>query len=140
MRRPVNIIYEMRRGIWFLIFGVCVSASSCGGPKTTWSAESRSPDGKMVLRARTIQASGIGTGNIGTFVDLNWTSGSQSPTIILAFSDGLDGPGDKNVEMKWLNPTHLDLTYRGTRTIDFQAVKAHGIDITVRQFPRSAGQ
>ena len=130
----------MRKGIWLLIFGVCVSASSCDGPKTTWSAESRSADGKMVVRARTIQPSGIGTGNIGTFVDLNWTNGSQSPTIILAFSDGSDEPGDKNVEMKWVSPTHLDLTYRETRTIDFQAVKAHGIDISVRQLPSSAGQ
>src|ERR1700693_1556496 len=74
-----------RRCILLLIFGVCVSLSSCEGPKTTWSAESRSPDGKMVATARTIETSGIGTGDPGTFVYLNWTAGSQSTTIILAF-------------------------------------------------------
>jgi hypothetical protein len=137
---PDNINYEMRKTLWLLIFGVCVSASSCDGPKTTWSAESRSPDGKMVVQARTIEPSGIGTGDIGTFVYLNWTSGSQSPTIILAFSDGSDKPGDKSVGVKWLSPSHLELTYKGPRTIDFQAVKAHSIDITVRELASSAGQ
>jgi hypothetical protein len=130
----------MRRAIWVFLFGVCVSAVSCDGPKTIWSAESRSPDGKMVVQARTVEPSGIGTGDIGTFVNLNWTSGSQSPAIILAFSDGSDGPGDKSVGMKWLSSTHLELTYKGPRTVDFQAVKAHGIDISVRDFASGPGQ
>ena len=87
----------------------------------------------MIAHARTIQPSGIGTGEIGTFVDLNWTSGSQSPTVVLAFSDGADQPGgDKSVGINWLSPTHLELTYKGQRTIDFEAVKCHGVDISNR--------
>jgi hypothetical protein len=86
----------------------------------------------MIVRARTVQPSGIGTGDFGTVVDLNWTTGSQAPVVVLAFSDGADEPGETNVWIKWLTPTHLDLTYKGHRTIDFQAVKCHGIDISVR--------
>jgi hypothetical protein len=121
----------------FLIFGVCVSLSSCEGPKTTWSAESRSPDGRMIATARTVQTSGIGTGDPGTFVYLNWTKGSQSPTIILAFSDGPDEPGGMNVEMTWLTPQHLELTYKGRRALDFEAVKWHGVEISVRDLSTS---
>jgi len=38
----------------------------------------------------------------------------------------------RGVEMKWITPTHLDLAYKGQRTLDFQAVKCAGIDISVR--------
>lgn len=110
----------------------------CDGPRTVWSTESRSPDGKMIAHAWTVETSGIGTGNPGTFVDLNWTNGSQSPTLILAFAYGADQPGhpgDKNVELNWLAPTHLELAYSGGRTVDFQAVKCHGVAITLRQLP-----
>jgi hypothetical protein len=110
-----------------------LAAVGCDGPRTVWSAESRSPDGKMIAHAWTVQPSGIGTGNPGTFVDLNWRSGSQSPTLVLAFDDGSDSAeGDKKVGMNWLSSTHLNLTYTGPRTIDFQAIKCHGIDISVQ--------
>jgi hypothetical protein len=115
-----------------VIIGASVSVSGCDGPKVSWSAETRSPDGKMVAHARTIEPSGIGTGDFGTFVDLNWTAGSQPSTVVLAFADGSDEPSNKNVGITWLTPTHLELTYTGHRTLDFQAVKCHGVDISVR--------
>jgi hypothetical protein len=127
-----------RKCILLLTFGVCISLSSCDGPKVNWSAESRSPDGKMIATARTIQTSGIGTGNPGTFVYLNWTKGSQSPTIILAFHDGPDEPGGMNVGMNWLTPTHLELTYKGRRNFDFQAVRCDGVDISVRDLSNAS--
>ena len=64
--------------------------------------------------------------------DMNWTTGSQPPMLILAFSDGPPEPGSMSVGMKWLTPTHLELTYKGHWTLDFQAVKCAGIDISVR--------
>lgn len=127
-----DAIASIRKSILLLVLGACISVSSCDGPKTIWSAESRSPDGKMIATARTIQTSGIGTGDPGTSVYLNWTTGSQSPTIILAFSEGPSEPGGMNVGMNWLTPNHLELTYKGRRTLDFEAVKWHGVDISVR--------
>lgn len=135
-----SVSASIRKFILLLVFGVCFSIFGCDGPKTTWSAESRSPDGKMIATARTIQTSGIGTGDPGTFVYLNWTTGSQSPTIILALLDGSDEPGGMSVGMNWLTPTHLDLTYKGRKDLDFQAVKCHGIDISVRDLGSEKAQ
>jgi hypothetical protein len=115
----------------------CFLLSGCEGPKTAWSSESRSPDGKLIATASTIQPSGIGTGDTGTRVFLNWTTGSQSPTIILAFSEGPQVPGGMNVGMNWLTPNHLELTYQGARPLDFQAVRWHNVEISVREL--SAG-
>jgi hypothetical protein len=118
--------------ISLLIFALCISISGCDGPRTVWSDESRSPDGKMVASARTIQTSGIGTGDPGTFVYLNWATGSQSPTIILALTDGPERTGNMNVGINWLTRKHLEVTYKGPRTLDFEAIKCHGVDISVR--------
>ena len=90
------------------------------------------PDGKMIATAYTIVPSGIGTGDCGTRVYLNWATGPQPKTIILAFAERPDVPGGMNVGMNWLSPTHLELTYKGHRNLDFQAVKCHGIDISVQ--------
>ena len=58
--------------------------------------------------------------------------------MILAFSDGPAGPDGMKVWMNWLTPTHLELTYKGQRTFDFQAVRCDGIDISVRDVSSGA--
>jgi hypothetical protein len=74
----------------------------------------------MVASGRTVARSGFGTGYIGTVVYLNRTKGSQPPMEILRLSDDYETPSDEiSVEMKWLTPTHLGLTYKGHRTLDF---------------------
>jgi hypothetical protein len=115
-----------------LISGACGITAGCKGSQTIWSAEARSPDGKMIATARTVAQSGFGTGYIGTIVHLNWTKGSQPPQEILGLSGGTEAPGATSVEMEWLTPTHLELTYKSPRVVDFQAVKCDGVDISVR--------
>jgi hypothetical protein len=116
-----------------LILGLCIFEFGCKGSDTTWSAESRSPDGKMIARAQTIVSGGFGTDGYASIVTLNWTHGSQDPVNILVFTDAPAEPESTSVvTMKWLTPTHLELTYKGHRTIGFQAVKADDIDISVR--------
>jgi hypothetical protein len=118
-----------------IIVIVCFLLSGCKGEgsETIWSAEARSPDGSRVASARTVAFSGFGTGYIWTAVYLNLTKGSQPPTAILKLSDTFERPSDEiSVEMKWLTPTHLELTYKGHRTLNFQAVKCVGVDISVR--------
>jgi len=121
----------------FLAFGVCLFVSGCkGGSETTWSAESRSPDGKMIATARTIVSSGFGTGSYSSSVSLNWTTGSQRPVDILVFTDAPAEPENTSVVgIKWLTPKHLELTYMGNRTIGFQAAKCDGVDISVIGLP-----
>ena len=124
-----------------LILVLIAAATGCmSGCKAspTWSAEAKSPDGKMIATASTFEQSGFGTGWVQTTVYLNWAKGKQPRMLILAFSDGPAGPGGMNVGMNWLSPTHLELTYKGERPLDFQAAKAGGVDISVRVLPIEA--
>ena len=125
-------LIKVRLSVVTLTLGVCLLSSACARSNVIWSEEVRSPDGTMVASARTVAQSEFGTDFIGTSVYLNWTKGSQSPREILVLSDGTVAPGATAVEMKWLTPTHLELTYVGPRKLDFQAAKYAGIDISVR--------
>ena len=98
----------------------------------TWSAESKSPDQKMIAKAETVDNGGFGTGFTQTAVFLNWANGSQKPKLILSFSGGPNVPGGMNVGINWISNAHLELVYNGARPIDFEAVRCDGIDITVR--------
>jgi hypothetical protein len=97
----------------------------------TWSTESRSPDEKMIATAEAFTNSGfVAPGPPTTLVYLKRTAGSQKAKLVFAFSEG--PPDSMQVNVKWLTPTHLELTYEGQHTIDFQAVKYAGVDISVR--------
>lgn len=131
MRRPESesFFWEFRL-VFFLILTVCVCLAGCKAAPT-WSAESQSPDGKMVAKAEAFTNSGFASPGPSTaFVYLNQTAGSEKATLIFAFSEGPSD--DMRVKMDWLSPTHLELTYEGHRTIDFQAVRYAGVDISVR--------
>ncbi len=58
--------------------------------------------------------------------------------LILEFSGGQSESDGMRVGMNWLTPTHLELTYKGQRTIDFQAVKCAGVDVSVRDLSSEA--
>ena len=52
---------------------------------------------------------------------------------ILSFSNESAYPaGITNVEMNWVTASHLEVTYKGHATLQFQVVKYAGIDISVR--------
>jgi len=86
----------------------------------------------MIATAKFVQESGPGTDFASTTVDLNWTYGSQKPTEIFVFSDGPDTPDGMKVGLHWRDANNLEITYRGKRPIDFQAVKFAGVTISVR--------
>ena len=136
-RARIGTFNVMRKIVMLLIVISCVLASGCKEP-ITWSAESRSPDGKMIATAKTDDESGPGTDFIQTTVYLNWVTNKNPPTMILAFSDGPPGPDGMKVGMNWITPKHLELTYKGKRTFDFQAIKCDGIDISVRDISSEA--
>ena len=120
------------RLILFLTISIYVFISGCK-QETIWSTESRSPDGKITATARAVGGNGFGTGGgIHTFAYLNWTADSQAPTMILDLIDNTNKTPDTKVEMKWLTPTHLEITYTGNRVLGFQAAKWAGVDISVR--------
>ncbi len=123
----------IRRMISFLIVACCVLVCGCRDEGTTiWSNEVRSPDGHWLALAATKQWSGPGNAYVATSVYLKGVNGSQVPTQILGFSNDSAYPaGVTNVKMEWVTPKHLNVTYGGHATLDFQAIKCNGIDISV---------
>jgi hypothetical protein len=124
-----------------LIFALLIGA--CNDSERTWKAETRSPYGPFVATAETLEPGGGGLASPAeTHVFLNWTSGSQDPTMIFCFDDGYNAAplesGGMKVEMTWLSPTHLDVTYSGHRNITFQALQWQSIVISVRATAVSA--
>ena len=96
-----------------------------------WSAEAKSPSGDWIAQASTLQSSGFGTADVETGVYLKWAAGSHPPTLILGFSNGAAYPrGITSVKMRWVSNSHLDVTYNAGATLNFQAIKAGGIEIT----------
>jgi len=131
------------KAILLAIIGVCV-LGACGqnGP-TIWKVEARFPDGLWTASARTIQNGGFGTASIDTVVYLKRTKVSEPPMQVLGFSckgpaprpyrlDDANAGGTINLQMKWVTPSHLEVTYDGNAGLYFQVVKFAGIDISVR--------
>jgi hypothetical protein len=73
-----------------------------------------------------------------TNVYLKWAKGSRGETSILELADATDDPVDTHVEMNWLTPTHLELTFKGNQSIMFQAVQWVGIEISIRDLSKAA--
>jgi hypothetical protein len=117
-----------------LVLTTSIFMSSCLGSRTIWSAEAKSPDGRVVALARAIlRNKGLSIiSGVDTEVYLNWVDDRRPPVLILNLSDASDMPVDTNVDMKWLTPTHLEMTYKGNQSVDFEAIKWGKIDISVR--------
>jgi hypothetical protein len=109
---------------------LCTLVFGCRDVETIWSTESRSPDGQWVASAQTEQYGGPGTAGIETSVFLQSVKGPQDKIRILELSQGATSV---DLTLRWLSSTHLEVTYRRPATINFQAIKSGGIDISVRE-------
>lgn len=139
----------IRGAISLMAIGLCLLGVGCSAP-TVWKAEAPSPDGHSIAIVRTVQGGGFGTANIDTTVYLKSTYYSNPPIQILGFS--CEGPvprpyvldnvanvgGTINLRMKWLTPSHLQVTYTGHPVLYFQAVKVWGIDVSLQELPSAA--
>src|SRR6266403_794258 len=132
-----------RKALSLMIVGIC-ALGGCQKAPTIWSAEVRSPDGLWPASADTVQNGGFGSAAIQTSVYLKRTNVSQSRKEVLGFwCEGpaprpyvLDNVANKggtiDLSMKWLTPSHLEVTYNGHARVDLQVVKYADIDISVR--------
>lgn len=122
-----------------LAMALCALMCGCGNQKTIWSVDVPSPDGRVVASARALvrnQGLSIISGT-DTDVYLKWASGSRGETSVLELADASDQPIDTRVEVQWISPTHVELTFKGNQTVVFQAVKWVGIDISVRDLGKN---
>jgi len=119
----------IRKMILLLTISACALFSGCKDVVTIWSAEARSPDGQWLAIARTDQHSGPGNAGLETVLYLKATKGPQSPIEILLFTQDAKSI---DLKMNWIDSKHLEVTYKEHPSLDFQAVKCAGIDISVR--------
>lgn len=130
-------------GMIALLFALSMGilGSGCQGPATTWSAESRSPDGLWLAFARSQQWAGPGTAYDATTVYLKWIKGTQSPIEILGFSHQY---ATMHLRMEWITPKHLNIIYAPTSKsgdhviVDFQAIKCADIEISIQELTSAA--
>ena len=133
----------IRRATLLLTIGVGVSGTGCGNAPTIWKAEARSPDGLWIASVRTVQNGGFGSAHIDTMVYLKQTNRSEPPMEVLGLScqgpaprpyvlDKANAGGTINLTMKWVTPSHLEVTYDNHPDLYFQVVKYAGIEISVR--------
>lgn len=111
-----------------LLFTVAVVLSGCGeNPVTTWSAQFPSPDGKWIAIARTYQYSGPGNAYVDTSLYLRSDYERKKERIVLDYPDI-----GKEMTVKWIAPSHLEVTLRKHVEIDFETVIFSTVTITVR--------
>jgi hypothetical protein len=128
----------IRAAICLILIGLSLAGAGCRDVATTWTAETRSPDGLWLATARSQQWGGPGTAYDATTVYLKWVRGSQPPTQILGFSHQY---GTMTLKMDWVTPTHLDVAYGPSGrpgdqvNVDFQAVRCGNITISLRKLP-----
>jgi hypothetical protein len=118
-----------RKAALALTVMLIVLVVSCRDADTIWSAEARSPDGQWLAVAQTDQYGGPGTAGVITTVYLKRTKGPKTPIDILTLSQSVPSIG---LKMNWLESSRLEITYTQQATVQFQAVKCGGVDISVR--------
>ena len=98
--------------------------------KTTWTAQSLSPDKSWEASATSEQHGGPGTAGVITTVRLKRVGNTQNPVDVLVFEQSGNRPID--LKLGWSDPTHLNVSYRNAE-LDFQAVKCAGIIISTQE-------
>lgn len=122
-----------RKILCFISVLLIAGCGFLGGCNKPWTATSESPDGKYIATATVFQPGGFGTaGPSNTDVSLKLMSDSHNSMEVLGFSDEIEEATGVNVKMNWITPNHLELTFKGPKSIYFQAVKYFNVDITVR--------
>ena len=144
---------KMRGGLLLsIIVAVVVLVSGCRDVPTIWKAEAQSPDGSWLASAHTEQNGGFGSASIITGVSLKRADGtvnSGQPFEVLDFwcygsaprayvLDPANAGGTINLTMKWLTPSHLEVTYDGRADLNLQVVKFAGVDISLRNLSKES--
>ena len=73
-------------------------------------------------------------GTAGVYTTVYLKQNAQKPTTILVLSNETAYPlGVTTVDMKWVTPSHLNLVYKGNASIEFQAIKCSGVEISIEK-------
>jgi hypothetical protein len=107
-----------------------VLACSCSDERgIIWHAEAASPNGHYLARAETIQQGGPGNAWVSTEVRLMQGESDKGIEILILSYDDAPQPVPDAVSMTWDGDKTLHLKYSPSGHLDFQAVRASGVDI-----------
>jgi hypothetical protein len=142
---------QTRLVVLFTVIGICLFGISCSNDVTVWRAEVPSPDDSLIASAQTDQGGGPGTAHLDTLVYLRQNFSSARLVMVLAFDcetsqvarpgvldNVANAGGSIDLTMKWVTPRHLEVTYDKHPDLYFQAVKALGAEISVRDISDAA--
>ena len=133
--------YASPRPFTFVALAFVATTYGCNDIQTTEFARAESPDHLWIVKA--IDERHFGPGAAGDLlrVTLQRQGGNGAPGDILVLSPPDDQPYQGHpssyIQIKWLNPSHLELSYRAA-TIDLQVVKYAGLQISTVELPRRA--
>jgi hypothetical protein len=135
-----------RRILAAIVLAASLAVSGCTSRDdlVVWKALAPSPDGQWIASADTVQNGGFGSADITTSVYLQRAGDAHPPVAILELS--CTGPmphpyvldnvanagGSIHLSMKWLDGSHLHVTYDTNPSVIFRATKFRDVSVTVK--------
>jgi len=116
-----------------LAFIACATTGCGSATETGWSANEPSPDGMWTARATMENISGPGNNYTAISVYLKRQVDAEPGQRVLLYSQNAI-PWRENIPplaMKWLSPTHLQVTFDQVPTFDAQVNSYAGIETSV---------
>jgi hypothetical protein len=124
------------------------SLVGCRYDPTVWKQDFRSPGGAWIAEARTDQWGGFGSAYVSTSVSLirvDKTYNKGEPFDIFSYPGGGIIPktyvlsndnADQNLHIKWLTPTHLEVTCLSlSEEPTLEVIRFGNVDVTFRLSP-----
>jgi hypothetical protein len=130
-----------------IAFAAASSLVACRYDPTVWKEDFRAPDGAWVAKARTDQWGGFGSAYVATTVSLVRVDGTYNrgkAFDILSYPGGgpipktyvlSDDNADRDLQLKWLTPTHLEITHLSPVEPTLEVIRFGNVDVTFRLGP-----
>ena len=131
----------------------CLISTGCTSKEdlTVWNVEVPSPDTQWIASAGSVQNGGFGSAHIATTVYLRKNRDSGPGIAVLEFS--CSGPmprpyvldnvanagGSIHLSMRWLDSSHLQVTYDGHPDLVLRIATFQGVSITAEDLSGGAG-
>ena len=116
-----------------LVLVFCASVLGCRNSMTIWSSESMSPDSKWIATAKSVEHRGPGNNDLETMVALKRADNTGESTEVLGFfHDPNLVTNSIDLRMKWLDPSHLEVSYSNHPRVYYRLPRVVDVEITTQ--------
>jgi hypothetical protein len=124
------------RRIFGLVVLALMSVTLLGcGPKTVWSTQVVSPDGRWIAGARTEVWSGPGVGTVESTIYLARSDKPRDFTDVISYPEN---PANPHPQITWESDDELVVRVPNPTTVDLQMIKLANIRIRLEALPNGA--